>query len=474
MSKNSLKWRLGLLAIVVGFLLAAFWLYEPDDSAEVVVIGAGASGMSAALEASQMGREVVLLEKMPYVGGNTFRATGGMNGAETEAQAAQGIEDSVEIFIEETLASGHGENNRVLVDILAYESAEAIQWLASKGADLSDVGLLAGHGVSRTHRPSGGKPVGAEIVRTLREEIEKSPVDLRVEHKAVKILTNSSGAVVGVDVVDKSGKQYTIDCKSVVIATGGFGGSPETFVYYNQKLKGYETTNTPGATGDFVTLVQGLDVQLKDMAYIQTHPTISKDYGVLITEAIRGNGGILVNNQGKRFADELKNRDFLSEDLLAQKDREVYLIFNEEIRKSLKASDDYIDMDIVQKANDLEALATLIRVPSDALMETVSRYNAFVAKGEDADFGRQSLDKPLDKGPFYVVSVIPGVHYCMGGIVIDAEARVMNSKNQPIRGLYASGEATTGVHGKNRLGGNSLLDAVVFGRIAGTSAGELE
>ncbi len=460
----------GLVVVLVLAMLLWGWLGESDERADIVVIGAGASGMSAALEAESYGKDVILLEKMPYVGGNTLRATGGMNGAETDIQKDLGIDDSVDTYIKDTLFSGHYENNELLVRLLAQESKSAIDWLTAKGANLSDVGILAGHTVSRTHRPSGGKPVGIEIVNVLKKEIDHSMVDLRMEHKAVQILTDSEQSISGVKVVDKSGKHYTIDCERVIIATGGFGGSPETFVYYNKKLKGYQTTNSPSATGDFITLVEGLNVALRDMDYIQTHPTVSREYGVLITEAIRGNGGILVNNQGMRFADELKNRDFLSVDLLNQKDREVYLIFNEEIRKSLKASDDYIDMKIIQRSESLEALSEMIRVPKDGLVETVSRYNEFVKNDNDEDFGRKSLLISLEEGPYYVVAVIPGVHYCMGGIVINDKAMALNEDGQPIKGLYASGEATNGIHGRNRLGGNSLLEAIVFGRIAGENA----
>lgn len=463
---------LSLLALVG--VAGLYWSSQQAEYTDVVVIGAGASGMSAALEADKQGASVILLEKMPYVGGNTLRATGGINGAETSVQEALGIEDNIGVYVDDVMASGHFENNKALVRIMANKSAEVIEWLIEMDADLSDVGILAGHSIPRTHRPIGGKPVGLEIVKTLETQIKNSKIELRLENKAVKIITSKRGDVEGVVVMDKSGKEYLIKAKSVVLSTGGFGGSPETFVYYNQKLKGYQTTNSPSATGDFITLTKPLNVALADMDYIQIHPTVSKEYGMLITEAIRGNGGILVNNSGNRFADELENRDVLSEALLNQTDREVYLIFNEAIRKTLKASDDYIDMNIILKSDDVKGLSELIRVNADTLQNTVNRYNTFVLEGEDLDFHRTSMALSLDKGPFYAVQVIPGVHYCMGGMVIDEETRVLDQSGAVIKGLYASGEATTGVHGRNRLGGNSLLDAVVFGRIAGQNAARLD
>jgi len=460
-----MKLRFKYGAVLLGAVLLLFatyqWAKEPKESTEVVVIGAGASGMSAALEAHEAGLKVILLEKMPYVGGNTVRATAGMNAVVNEEDQAD--------FIEDILKSGHAEGNPRMIEILAKEGKDSLMWLIGLGADLSDVGILAGHSKARTYRPAGGKPVGNEIVRVLKDAIDQSAVDLRIEHKALKVLLDAQGETKGVEVEDLTGKKYTIEAENVIIATGGFGGSPETFVHYNQKLKGYHTTNAPSATGDFITLVEDLDVQLVDMSYIQTHPTVSPQYGVLITEAIRGNGGILVNNLGHRFADELKNRDFLSEDILAQPDKEVYLIFNEAIRQSLSASDDYIDMNLVIAAPDVEALAALLRIDTKSLEETLLRYNNFVVTGVDSDFQRQSLQVSLAEGPFYAIQVTPAVHYSMGGILINENAEVLSVSGEPIKGLYASGEATGGIHGLNRLGGNSLLDAVVFGRIAGRS-----
>lgn len=463
---------IAVLAIAIILTVTYRFASRPVEKADVVVIGAGASGMSAALEARNAGLEVVLLEKMPYVGGNTIRATAGINAVNTTYQAQQGIEDDAETFISDILESGHGSNNPVMIDIMVNESAAAVGWLSDLGADLSDIGILAGHTNPRTHRPSGGKPVGTEIVDVLKENILETGVDLRLEHKAIKILTNGKDEVEGVLVTDRTGREYIIESDNVVIATGGFGANPELFVYYNQMLKGFNTTNSPSATGDFIELVSELDVQLVDMEYIQTHPTVSPQYGVLITEALRGNGGILINNSGMRFADELKNRDRLSIDMLEQDNKEVYLIFNEPIRLSLAASDSYIDMDIVHSAADIKSLANLLRIDQTTLQETLMRYNMFVEEQYDEDYNRRSLPVPLDQGPYYAVQVAPAVHYCMGGILIDEKARVLTQDNQPIKGLYAAGEATGGIHSLNRLGGNSLLDAVVFGRIAGQSVAE--
>ncbi len=463
------KWKialLGFIALLVAFVFVVI-LNSDDDVADVVIIGAGASGMSAAIEADSLGYDVILLEKMPYVGGNTIRATAGINIVESPEQAALGIDDSKSLFVSDVLASGHSENNVLMVEKLADESASALDWLNGMGADLSDVGILAGHSVARTLRPSGGLPVGGEIVRVLKNKIDQMGIDLRLENKATKILTDAQGKITGVEVLDRTGRTYVVKTSQVIIATGGFGGSPEMYVYYNQKLKGYKTTNSPSATGDFIGLVKDLNVQLVDMSYIQTHPTVSYEYGMLITEAIRGNGGILINNKGLRFADELENRDLLSEAILDQPNQEVFLIFNDSIKSSLASSNDYINMDIVMTAGSVSELAETMRVDRQSFSQTIESYNQYVEQGVDLAFGRRALERKIDEGPFYAIQVIPGVHYCMGGILIDDKARAIDTNNNPVLGLYASGEATGGIHGLNRLGGNSLLDAIVFGRIAG-------
>ena len=466
-TKNRIAIVVSIISVIFigGFI--TYTLLRSDTVTDVVVIGAGASGMSAAIEAADAGFDVILLEKMPYVGGNTARATAGINIVGSPFQDEMGIVDSKELFVNDVLVSGHSLNNKIMVEKLANESSDALNWLDNMGADLTDIGILAGHAVPRTLRPSGGQPVGSEIVRVLKKNVDEKGIALRLENKAISILTEASGEVSGVSVVDRSGRTYTIHAKNVIIATGGFGGSPEMYVYYNQELKGYKTTNSPSATGDFITLVAPLDVKLVDMSYIQTHPTVSYEYGMLITEAIRGNGGILINNKGLRFSDELENRDLLSADILSQPDQEVYLVFNEEIKTSLASSSDYINMDIILSADTLDSLAEQMRIDKQTFQKTIVNYNQFVAQQSDTDFGRRSLERTLESGKYYAIQVIPGVHYCMGGILIDDKARAIDSKGQIIKGLYASGEATGGIHGLNRLGGNSLLDAVVFGRIAG-------
>lgn len=467
--------------ILSGFLLAALIilftlgvLFRPE-SADVVVIGGGAAGISAAIEAAERGARVILLEKMSYLGGNTLRATGGINGAETAAQGAAGIVDTREEFFRDTVQSGHGKNDKNLVRIMIDRSAGTIQWLTDLGADLKDVGRLAGHGTSRTHRPSGGAPVGKELLPVLTARLHSLGVEVRTENKAVELdFTRPKGGepprILGVFAETREGRRYKIKAGAVVVATGGFGASPELYVKMNPDLRGFKTTNHPGANGDYLDLLQDLQVALVDMAYIQAHPTVEPDNGVLITEAVRGNGGILVNREGNRFTDELAFRDILSRHILEQPEKSAYLIFDRSIRESLSATDTYFALNLIDQAETLPVLAGKLGISPRGLEEGVARYNAFYRGGIDEEFGRNNMARPLKEPPFFGVKVVPAVHHCMGGIKIDTKTRVLDQEGRIIPGLYAAGEATGGVHGANRLGGNSLTDAVTFGRMAGAEA----
>ncbi|BES66188.1 hypothetical protein SANA_26270 [Gottschalkiaceae bacterium SANA] len=456
----------GMAIVFVVFIGIMMFLERPERT-DVVVIGAGASGISAAIEAKQAGLSVVLLEKMPRIGGNSQRATGGMNAVNSIVEEREGLTDSKSLFLADTLAAGHYQNDRNLANLLVEKSGQAVNWLIGFGADLTDLGRLAGHRMDRTHRPSGGAPVGSEVVRVLGEQVVQLGINLRVENKVIQLLTDNN-RVTGVLVRNQEGREYEIMADSVVIASGGFGGSSERFVFYNPDLKGFKTTNHAGATGDYIDLVADLPIDLIDMEKIQAHPTVEPHFGILITEAIRGNGGILINMEGNRFTDEMAFRDILSEEMRQQTQGKNYLIFDESIRNGLSAADAYIDMQLTKEANSIEEMSQILGIDAATLARSIDRYNGFVAGGSDDDFQRRDLPVQL-RPPFFAILVQPGVHYCMGGLPINADAQVLDRDGIPIEGLFACGEATGGIHGNNRLGGNSMTDSIVFGRIAGQS-----
>lgn len=445
-----------------------------SETADIVVIGAGGAGLSAAVQAKQEGVDkVVLLEKMPMVGGNTNRATGGLNAAETEQQAAKEIKDTVEQMIADTMKGGYNKNNPELVEKLANEAKDAVKWLTEIGADLSDVGRMAGATNYRTHRPTGGAAVGAHVVDTLKIAAEKEKVDLRVWNEAKEIILDKDGNVEGVKATDKEGKEYKIKAKAVVIAAGGFSANQEMVVQNKADLKGFATTNHNGATGDGIKLAEAIGADFIDMKEIQTHPTVVPDKAVMVTEAVRGNGAILINKSGKRFTNELLTRDVVSKAILEQEDKIAYLFFDEGLRKSLKATEEYFNMGLVTEADSIEELAEKLGVDKATMKASIDTYNNAVAAKVDNEFKRDDLPRQLNQGKVYAIPVTPAVHHTMGGIKINTNAEVINKEGNVIKGLFAAGEVTGGVHGGNRLGGNALADIVVYGRTAGKNAAAL-
>lgn len=440
-----------------------------NKSADIVVIGAGGAGMAAAMQAVQNGAtNVVILEKMPQTGGNTIRTTGGMNAAATELQAAEGIEDSVELMIEDTMKGGKNLNDPELVKVLAEKSADGVKWVAENGGDLSEVGMFGGASVKRIHKPTGGSAVGPMLVKMFNENMDKLNIPVLLETKADQIIVED-GKIAGVKASNKDG-EFTIDCKAVVLATGGFAGNAEMVVEYNPALTGFGTTNHAGATGDGIAMAKELGAQLVDIEQIQTHPTVHPETQTMYTEAVRGNGAILVNKEGKRFVNELLTRDVVSEAILGQTDKQAYLVFDQNVRDGLSAIEKYISAGIIYEADTIEGLAEQIGVDATALKATMDTYAGYQAAGNDAEFGRESMEEPLTTAKYYAGLCAPAVHHTMGGVKINTNTEVLKEDGTAISGLFAAGEVTGGVHGANRLGGNAVTDIVVFGRIAGENA----
>ncbi|MCY6484750.1 flavocytochrome c [Clostridium aestuarii] len=443
-----------------------------NTSTDVVIVGAGGAGFTAAIEAKENGANVILVEKNAVVGGNTNFATGGLNAAETKAQKEKGIDDSVELFYQDTMKGGKNKNNPELVKVLTENATKTVDWLTERGADLSDVGRMGGASVNRCHRPTGGAAVGAHLVEVLHTKAKELGVEIRTETKAVEIL-HEGNKVTGIKVKDGKGNEYNINAKATIITTGGFGASQDMVIKFKPELKGFGTTNGPGATGDAINLVQPLDVALVDMTEIQTHPTVVPGKGKLITEAVRGNGAILVNRQAKRFINELETRDVVSKAELEQEGQTAFLVFDQNVRESLKAIEKYAKLGLLTEASSVKELAEKIGVDAAELEKTVNTYNSYVQAKEDKDFKRSNMKTQLNKASFYAVEVGPAVHHTMGGLKINTEAQVITNAGEVVQGLFAAGEVTGGVHGANRLGGNAVADITTFGRIAGKNAVEL-
>ena len=488
--------------------------------ADVAVIGAGGAGMTAAIEASDAGRSVIILESQALVGGNSVRSTGGLNAADTrwqdanEFDEAAGVEktlaaaasdyadnktitelaatvkeqwdayqanpegyfDTAELMELDTMIGGHGVNNPELVKTLAENSADAIDWLDTIGAELHNVSQFGGASVKRIHRPVNEEgqtvPVGSYLVPILEQNVEERGIQILLNTTAKQILTDADGAAAGVEAEAADGHKVTVNAKAVVLATGGFGANLDMVVKYKPDLEGFVTTNAPGALGQGIDMATAVGAATVDMDQIQIHPTVHVQDGVvsLITEGLRGDGAILVNAEGDRFTDEVGTRDAVSAAEIAQTGSTVWLIVDQAMVDASAVIQGYIDKGFTVAGKTYEELADAMGVPDDEVAATMDKWNGYAANGSDPDFGRTAFANPLDTAPFYAIQVTPGIHHTMGGVVINTAAQVEKEDGSIIPGLFAAGEVTGGVHGANRLGGNAVADFTVFGRIAGQNA----
>ena len=498
---------------------------DVTEDCDIVVIGAGGAGMTAAITASDAGAKVIIVESQPLSGGNSVRSTGGMNAAKTVYQdenefgEAKGVEtklktarekwadnadiqaladtvekqwadyqanpegyfDSVELFELDTMIGGSGKNNMELVKTLAENSADAIDWLETKGAVLHNVSSFGGASVKRIHRPVDGDgkviSVGAYVVPILEDNCGKNGVEILYETTATKILTDADGKAVGIEAEGKDGSKVTINAKAVIDAAGGFGANNDMVVAQNHpELKGYITTNAPGIQGQGITMAEAVGAGTVDMDQIQLHPTVHVDpdgNAHLITEGLRGDGAILVNKEGERFYDEVGTRDKVSDAENNQTDGQAWLIIDQAMVDASKVIQGYINNGYTVTGTTYEELADAMSVDAETFAKTMETWNGYVDAKNDPDFGRTSFANKLENAPYYAIMVQPGIHHTMGGLTIDSSAEVLTGVDgDVIPGLFAAGEVTGGVHGGNRLGGNAVADFIVFGRIAGQSAAD--
>lgn len=488
--------------------------------ADVVVVGAGGAGMTAAITAAGEGKSVVILESQPMVGGNSVRATGGMNAGKTVYQdenefgESAGVEktlktaaekyadnetitalaktvseqwaayqanptgyfDSVELMELDTMIGGKGINDPELVETLCANSADAIDWLDEHGITLHNVSSFGGASVKRIHRPvnAEGKTVsvGSYMIPLLEENCKKAGVQILLNTTANEILTDANGAAAGIKATGSTGETVTVNAKAVVLTTGGFGANLDMVVKYKPELKGFMTTNAAGIQGQGIEMAEAIGAATVDMDQIQIHPTVEANTAALITEGLRGDGAVLINAEGKRFIDEVGTRDVVSAAEIAQTGSYSWLVVDQAMVDASSVIQGYIKKGYTVTGATYEELGKAMGVDEAAFAETMEKWNGYVEAKNDPDFGRTSFANPLNTAPYYAVKVTAGVHHTMGGLKINANTEVLNEKGEVIPGLFAAGEVTGGVHGANRLGGNAVADFTVFGRIAGAAASD--
>ena len=494
---------------------------KAEDStvdADVVIVGAGGAGMTAAITAAAEGKSVVIVESQPMVGGNSVRATGGMNAGKTVYQdenefgESAGVEktlktaaekyadnetitalaktvseqwaayqanptgyfDSVELMELDTMIGGKGINDPALVETLCANSADAIDWLDEHGITLHSVSSFGGASVKRIHRPVDGDgktvSVGSYMIPLLQENCDKAGVQTLLNTTATEILTDANGAAVGVKATGSTGETVTVNAKAVVLTTGGFGANLDMVVEYKPELKGFMTTNAAGIQGQGIEMAEAIGAATVDMDQIQIHPTVEANTAALITEGLRGDGAVLINAEGKRFIDEVGTRDVVSAAEIAQTGSYSWLVVDQAMVDNSSVIQGYIKKGYTVTGETYEELGKAMGVDEAAFAETMKTWNGYVEAKNDPDFGRTSFANKLDTAPYYAIKVTAGVHHTMGGLKINTNTEVLKADGSVIPGLFAAGEVTGGVHGANRLGGNAVADFTVFGRIAGAAA----
>jgi flavocytochrome c len=458
-------------------------------SPQVIVVGGGLSGLSAAHTVYLNGGNVVVLDKQAFFGGNSTKATSGINGALTRTQTDLGIQDSVKQFYEDTLKSARDKARPDLIKVLTYKSAAAVEWLQDVfNLDLTLVSRLGGHTHPRTHRGHDAKFPGMAITYALMQRLEEladtEPTRVQIVKKANVTSINKNGNNVTGVTYSLNGETKSID-GIVILATGGYAadfGDTSLLKKHRPDTFGLSSTNGTHATGDGQKMLMEIGANGIDMDKVQVHPTGLVDpkdpqakFKFLAAEALRGEGGLLLNSDGERFSDELGHRDYVSGQMWKEKEKgkwPIRLVLNSKASNVLDFhTRHYSGRGLMKKMTGKE-LVKEIGCGEAALQKTFDEYN-LIADGKKKDPWNKrffhNMPFTLDDD-FHVALMEPVLHFTMGGIEIDEHAQVLNSEQKPFNGLYACGELAGGVHGANRLGGSSLLGCVVYGRVAGDSA----
>ena len=448
---------------------------------DVVVIGAGGAGFSAAITARNAGANVVLLEKMPAVGGNSLISGAEMNVARNWVQPKLGInDDSPELHAQDTFKGGDGKGDMKVINVMTHEALDAAKWCRDYlGVRFEDDNLFffGGHSRKRALIPVGH--TGTEFIAKFQAKADELGIPVITNMKAEELIKDKDGRVVGVKAT-MDGSEYTFNAKGgVVLATGGFGANPEMVKKYNPKIdERFKTTDAPGSTGEALYMAERAGAELVNMGYIQTYPICDPLSGAieLIADA-RFDGAIMLNQEGKRFVEELQRRDVLSEAILNQTGQYCWVLWNDNIGKisnTVKAHaneyEAFTKQGIMTTCDDLKCIADFTKIPFDQLQKTVKRVSDMAGKGNDKDFNHRAGLMDMQQGKYYVIKAVPSTHHTMGGVRINEKAEALTAEGKVIPGLWAAGEVTGVTHGTNRLGGNAYTDIIVFGRIAGEAA----
>lgn len=500
---------------------------DVTKSADVIIVGGGGAGLSAAVAATEAGASVILIEKQGFLGGNSIVSGGIYNtpdekqkelpaqdlaGAyaltEKEARSEQHKQlmatlrqqldqhvangnkylfDSVELFILQTYDGGDYVGNLDHIQQFCSKAYSGLEWLKGMGLEFADT-ITQGTGSlwPRTHKTV--KPNGVGYIEVFTNQLANSKCEILMNTKADSLITDAAGAVTGVNAIGKDGEKVTLNGR-VIMCTGGFAGNVEMRVEYCQGEKwpdlgpSIKTTNVAGVSGEGLLIAQAAGADLINMEQIQLLQVCNPWTGIAsdYTEAVGVEGQIFVNNNGERFTNEGGRRDVVSKAIMAQPEGKMWVLISSEAIPDPAAitNNSGVPMNVLCENNisgyatfdTLEALAEYIGCEDVSVLKaTLDAFDAHVDSQEADEFGRILFKKKMNAGPWYVYPRSPAAHHTMGGVNIDLDARALDRDGKVIKGLYAAGEITGVLHGGNRLGGNAIVDFTLYGKIAGTAA----
>lgn len=460
-------------------------VYEAPETtdADVVVIGAGGAGMNAALTAAAAGKSVIILEKLPSIGGNTQISGGGMAAPCNWLQQEEGIEDSPELFEQDIIAGGDDtDQDHDLVHVLAFGALEAAEWLRDEhGVEFDHLNFFGGHSVERSLVPKGES--GAMITWPLKTDCEKAGIPIYRNMRATEFVMADDGSVAAVKAQTPAGDEYEFTGKAFVLASGGFGGNLEMRMKWDPTLdENVKSTDTVGTTGDGITMAEAIDADFVGMKWIQTYPTCDPITGALlyIYDVRLMDRGILVNEEGNRFVEELERRDVISNAIKEQTGAYAYMFFDQAGVDETGLFESHpgevqmcTELGTLFKGDSIAEVAEAAGVDPAGLEACVAHWNEMCDEGADADFNYRSNMNKFETAPYYLGRCVPAVHHTMGGVHITVDAQVVRADGSTFPNLFAAGEVTGGIHGTNRLGSDAVADTAVFGRVAGASAAEM-
>lgn len=475
-----------LIILIIVFLVIKNNNLNNNSKNKVIVIGSGLAGLAATCTLLDKGIHVILIEKQKTLGGNSSKASSGINASNSNIQKINNMIDSNEIFYNDTLKSSKRNNDPyiILINQLVDNSSNAIEWLQNKNINLNSIAILGGHSNPRTHRPNTNVLVGIEIISKLSSYIKnKNNLSVMTDTSVINFLKDNNN-ISGVTYEDSNNIRHNLYANCIILATGGYGNdhSKLSLLYkHRPDLKNLPTTNTGATTGDGIKMGQLIGALTRDLNEIQVHPTgfidpddVTNKTKTLCAEVMRGVGGILLNLDGNRFCNELGTRQYIvdkmNEQIKIQKDSKFIILLNEHSIQSVTSHlNHYITNKLINKVENGIQLANKLKISPNNLKMLFDKYDKQVKEKKD-EFGKTVFNSTFNMNDiFYYGYVTPVIHYCMGGLQITDKCEVL-SDNGIINNLYAAGEVTSGIHGANRLGGNSLLECTVYGRIAGEQA----